>query len=171
MKWAIRSHRSFPLSNLSESLTVAHFLWTTWVIRSRSLICLERSEQIAHSRSFDLSEMSKMSKWAMSKWANSQPWKWWSWPCSHKFTFYFRFNSKWWSWPCLLRPLFFCWVSAFLCVPVFKPWGNNIVIAICVGNVVVECRLLFRHAAGRWGACMHSVRATRCVRIYAIVPG
>ena len=46
---------------------IAHFLWATWVIRSRSLICLERSERIAHSHSFDLSEM--------SEWANSQPWK------------------------------------------------------------------------------------------------
>ena len=62
----------------------AHFLWATWVNRSRSiicleqpewfahgcsfplsdlssrpLICLEQSERIAHSHSFDLSEMSK----------------------------------------------------------------------------------------------------------------
>ena len=44
----------------------AHFLWATWANRSRSLICLERSERIAHSCSFDLSEM--------SEWANSQPW-------------------------------------------------------------------------------------------------
>ena len=43
-KWAIRSHRSFPLSDLSESLMVAHFLWAKWAIRSH--------------RSFDLSEMS-----------------------------------------------------------------------------------------------------------------
>ena len=49
------------MSNLSDSLTVAHFLWATWVICLRSLICLERSERIAHSRSIDLS---KMSKWA-----------------------------------------------------------------------------------------------------------
>ena len=55
--------RSFPLS---DSLTVAHFLWATWVICSWSLICLERSERIAQSRSFDLIEM--------SEWANSQPW-------------------------------------------------------------------------------------------------
>ena len=50
--------RSFVLSNLSNSLTVPHFLWATWAIHSQSLIFLELSEQIAHSCSFDLSEMS-----------------------------------------------------------------------------------------------------------------
>ena len=60
---------SFVLSDLSSLLTVAHFLWATWVICSRSLICLERSERIAHSRSFDLS---KMSKWANERWANER---------------------------------------------------------------------------------------------------
>ena len=53
----------------SDSLMVAHFLWVTWGIRSGSLICLERSERIAHSRSFDLREMSK---WANEQWANEQ---------------------------------------------------------------------------------------------------
>ena len=53
--WLIRS---FLVSDLSDSL-----LW--------SLISSERPERIAHGRSFDLS---KMSKWAMSEWANSQPW-------------------------------------------------------------------------------------------------
>ena len=43
-KWAIRSHRSFPRSNLSESLMVAHFWWAKWANHS--------------CRSFDLSEMS-----------------------------------------------------------------------------------------------------------------
>ena len=52
------------LSDLSDSLTVAHFLWAIWAICSQLLICLERSERIAHSCSFDLS---KMSEWAMSK--------------------------------------------------------------------------------------------------------
>ena len=42
-KWAIHSHCSFPLSNLSESLMVAHFWWAKWTIRSH--------------RSFNLSEM------------------------------------------------------------------------------------------------------------------
>ena len=50
---------SFVLSDLSDSLTVAHFLWATWAIRSQPLICLERSERIAHSCSFDLSKMGK----------------------------------------------------------------------------------------------------------------
>ena len=65
-------NRSFLVSDLSKSLMVAQFWWATWVICSQSLICLERSEQIAHSRSFDLSDLSKG---AMSKWANSQPWR------------------------------------------------------------------------------------------------
>ena len=58
------------ISDLSNSLTVALLIWVTWAICSQSLICLEQSEQVAHSRSFDLSDLSK---WAMSKWANSQP--------------------------------------------------------------------------------------------------
>ena len=52
---------SFIMSELSELLTVTHFSWATWAIHSRSLICLERSEQITHRHSFALS---KMSKWA-----------------------------------------------------------------------------------------------------------
>ena len=49
-KWVIRSHKNerFP-----------HFWWATWAICSQLLICLEQSELIAHSRSFDLSQMSK----------------------------------------------------------------------------------------------------------------
>ena len=39
---------SFVLTDLSDLLTVAHFLWATWVICSKSLICLERSERITH---------------------------------------------------------------------------------------------------------------------------
>ena len=38
----------------------AYLLWVTWANHSHSLICLERFE--------------RMSKWAMSEWANSQPW-------------------------------------------------------------------------------------------------
>ena len=48
--------RSFIISDLSESLTVALFSWATRVICSQSLICPEKSERIAHSRSFDLSD-------------------------------------------------------------------------------------------------------------------
>ena len=33
---------------MSDLLKVAHLSWATWAIRSRSLICLERSERIAH---------------------------------------------------------------------------------------------------------------------------
>ena len=51
--------RSFPLSDLSDSLTVAHFSWAIWANRSQSLIWFEQNEQ--------------MSKWANERWATSQP--------------------------------------------------------------------------------------------------
>ena len=54
------------MSNLSDSLTVALLIWATWAIRSPLLICPERSERSAHSRSFDVSEM--------SEWVHSKPW-------------------------------------------------------------------------------------------------
>ena len=54
--WA---NRSFVLSDLSDLLTVTHLSWVIWVNRSQSLNWFERNEW--------------MSKWAMSKWANSQP--------------------------------------------------------------------------------------------------
>ena len=63
--------RSFFMSDLSDLLKVALLIWTTWAICSQLLICPERSERIAHSRSFDLSDLSE---WAISEWANSQPW-------------------------------------------------------------------------------------------------
>ena len=44
------------MNDLNDSLTVALLTWATWAIRSQSLICPERSELIAHCRSFDLSE-------------------------------------------------------------------------------------------------------------------
>ena len=52
--WAILSKnerlliRSFLVSNLSDSLMVAHFLWATWVNRSWLLIFGERPEWFAH---------------------------------------------------------------------------------------------------------------------------
>ena len=52
---------SFNMSDLIDSLTVPHLSCAIWANRSQSLIWFERSEQ--------------MSKWAMSEWANSQPWK------------------------------------------------------------------------------------------------
>ena len=54
---------SIVFSNLSDSLTIAHFLWATWAICWRLLIFLERSERVTHSPSFDLS---KMSEWVTS---------------------------------------------------------------------------------------------------------
>ena len=46
---------SFIMSDLSESLTFALLSLATWAIRSRSLF---RPERFAHSRSFDLSDLS-----------------------------------------------------------------------------------------------------------------
>ena len=45
---------SFIMSDLSKLLSVAHLSWGTWAIRSRLIICLERPERFAHSRSFVL---------------------------------------------------------------------------------------------------------------------
>ena len=57
-KWVICSKKraicSFIMSDLSESLTVAHLSWAIWANRTQLLIWSEGSEQ-------------------MSKWANSQP--------------------------------------------------------------------------------------------------
>ena len=65
--------RSFIMNDLSELLTVAHFSWATWAIRSWSLICLQPPERFAHSCSFVLSDLSESLTdahliWA--KWAN-----------------------------------------------------------------------------------------------------
>ena len=80
-EWANRSFLKFkktyiePRKNMMLDFfshnfeQIAHLSWATWGIRSRSLICLERSERIAHSRSFDLS---KMSEWANERWANDR---------------------------------------------------------------------------------------------------
>ena len=70
VKWAIRSHRSFLLSDLSKSHMVAHFCWAKWAIHlnwhcSFDLINLSKSLTVAHLI---------WAKWAMSEWANSQPW-------------------------------------------------------------------------------------------------
>ena len=72
--------RLFDLSDLSNLLTVAHFLWATGALRSRSLISSERPERIAQGRSFVLSDLSDLSevltvahliwgKWANERWA------------------------------------------------------------------------------------------------------
>ena len=60
---------SFIMSNLRKLLMVALLTWVTWAIRSQSLICPERSEQIAHSHSFDLSELIER---ANERWANKR---------------------------------------------------------------------------------------------------
>ena len=65
---------------------VAHLSWATWAIRSQLLICLVRSERIAHRSSFDLSEMSDWAKeripspaqttlWGSSCGQDSNPWQ------------------------------------------------------------------------------------------------
>ena len=43
---------SFLVSNLSDSLTIAHFLWVTWANRSWSLILGEQPERFAHIAHF-----------------------------------------------------------------------------------------------------------------------
>ena len=48
--WAIHSRRSFPLSNLSVSLMVAHLSKAIWANRSQSLIWFERNEQMNNER-------------------------------------------------------------------------------------------------------------------------
>ena len=44
--------RSFFVSDLSDLLMVAHFLWATWANRSWSLIFSERHEQFTHIAHF-----------------------------------------------------------------------------------------------------------------------
>ena len=42
--------RSFLVSDLSDSLTIAHFLWAPWANRSRTLIWFKRNERWANER-------------------------------------------------------------------------------------------------------------------------
>ena len=66
---------SFPLSDLSELLMVAHLSWVTWEIHTRSLISSEWPEQFAHGRSFvlsDLSELLTVAHLIWAKWANER---------------------------------------------------------------------------------------------------
>ena len=65
----------FWLSNLSESLMVAHLSWATWAIGSCSLISSERPERFAHGLSFvlsDLSESLTVAHLNWAKWANER---------------------------------------------------------------------------------------------------
>ena len=57
---------------------IAHFLWEIWVNHSQSLVSSEWPEQLAHGRSFVLSDLSESLTvthliWANERWANSQP--------------------------------------------------------------------------------------------------
>ena len=74
------SHSLF-MSDLSDSLMVVLLIWATWSICSQLLICLEQSQQIAYSCSFDLSDLSKWANewWVNERWANER-WvnKWWA---------------------------------------------------------------------------------------------
>ena len=58
------------MRDLSDSLTVAHLSRATWAICSQSIVCLEQSEQIAHSCSFDLSDgrMSEFPALSIGQW-------------------------------------------------------------------------------------------------------
>ena len=60
---------SFIMSELSELLTVADLSWATWVICSRSLICLEQPERFAHGRLFVLSDLNESFTVAHLIWA------------------------------------------------------------------------------------------------------
>ena len=65
--------RSFMMSDLSDSLMVAHFLWATLAICSWSLIFFEQTERFAHSRSFlvsDLSNSLTITHFLWATWAN-----------------------------------------------------------------------------------------------------
>ena len=63
---------------LKNKIFLAKIFWAnrsfSWAICSRSLICLERSEQIALQSLIWFERNEQMSEWAMSEWANSQPW-------------------------------------------------------------------------------------------------
>ena len=97
--WAIRSHRSFLVSVLSDSLTLlTKILAKKFDLIAYSLICHERPEQFANGHSFDMSDLSDLLtvahfshlSWVIwgnrsqsliwfewneqkSKWVNSQP--------------------------------------------------------------------------------------------------
>ena len=60
------------MSDLSDSLTVAHLSWATWGIRSQSLICLDWSERIAQSCFLIWAKWAKLANERMSEWANER---------------------------------------------------------------------------------------------------
>ena len=65
--WGIRSRLLISSEDLSDSLTVAHLSWAIWANRSQSFIWFEQNEQKSKWAN------EQMSEWAMSEWANSQP--------------------------------------------------------------------------------------------------
>ena len=75
-KWAICSKqqaiRSYLVSDLSDSLTIDHFLWATWGNRSWSLIFGERLERFAHIAHFWWAAWAIRSQCSLKKreWAN-----------------------------------------------------------------------------------------------------
>ena len=75
--WATWAILVFLAKHFWANGSFAHLSWATWVNRSRLLICLERSEQIAYSLSAHLIwakwANERMSNERMSEWANSQP--------------------------------------------------------------------------------------------------
>ena len=64
--WA---NRSFIMSNLSKTLTVAHLSWVSWAIHSRSLFWYVWPDWLAHSHSFVLSDLSESLTVAHLIWA------------------------------------------------------------------------------------------------------
>ena len=72
--------RSFLVSDLSQSLTIAHFLWATWANCSWSLIFGQRNErlpQIAHFKLSDLSDSLMVAHLSWAIWANCSQWLIW----------------------------------------------------------------------------------------------
>ena len=61
-EWIAHS-RSLVMSDLSDLLMVARLSWATWTIHSQLLICPERFERNAHSRSL---KWVILSEWGMS---------------------------------------------------------------------------------------------------------
>ena len=113
---------------------VAHLYWVTWAIGSQLLISSEQPEQIAHSRSFDLS---KVSEWVMSKWAKSQPWNFLRY-CDKQlkqYLFFSLFKSK--TEEKLKQSIFPLYASKTV-LPIFGHWNKkrtnfnfNLIFAYC----------------------------------------
>ena len=60
----IAHDRSFPLSNLSDLLRVAHLSWAIWANRSQSLICFEQNERLSEGA------IERRSDWANERLVN-----------------------------------------------------------------------------------------------------